>query len=70
MKSLRYESCKADLDLWLKSDVRQEEGVQYFSYLLCYVDDILCIHQSADAMPEWFYKSFLLKVGFGNQTYT
>ena len=40
MKSLGYESCKADPDLWLKPEIRPNDGVKYYSYLLCYVDDI------------------------------
>ena len=65
MESLGYESCKADSDLWLKQEIRPEDGVQYYSYLLYYVDDILCIHHNADAMLEWLHKSFPLKLGFG-----
>ena len=45
MQSLGYQSCKADPDLWLTSEVKPEDGVKHYSYLLCYVDDILCIHQ-------------------------
>ena len=66
MVSLGYESCKTNLDLWLKPEIRPEDGVQYYSYLLCYVDDILCIHQNADAVLEWLHKSLPLKPGFGN----
>ena len=40
MKFLGYESYKADPDLWLKSEVRLEDGVKYYFYLQCYVDDI------------------------------
>ena len=50
MESLGYQSCKADPDFWLKLEIRPEDEVKYYSYLLCYVDDILC--------P-------LLKLGFG-----
>ena len=45
IESLGYQSCKADLDLWLKPEIRPEDGVIYYSYSLCYVDEILCIHQ-------------------------
>ena len=67
MECIGYESCKADLDLWLKPEIRPEDGVQYCSYLLCYVDAILCIHHNADAMLQWLHKSFPLNLGFGNQ---
>ena len=52
MESMGYQSCKADPDLWLKSEIRPEDGVKYYSYILCYVDDILCIHHNADSVLE------------------
>ena len=64
MDSLGNESCKADPDLWLKAEIRKEDGGQYYSYLLCYVDDTLCIHHNADAMLDWLHKSFPLKLRF------
>ena len=66
MESMRYESCKADPQLWLKQEIRPEDGVQYYSYLLCYVADIHCIHHNADAVLKLLHKSFPLKPGFGN----
>ncbi len=39
-----YTSCKADPDLWLKAMTRPEDNVHYYAYILCYADDILCIH--------------------------
>jgi hypothetical protein len=39
-----YTSCKADTDLWLKTMTRPEDNVHYYAYILCYVDNILCIH--------------------------
>ena len=47
MRELGYTSCKADPDLWLKPETRPDDGVRYYSYILCYVDDILCIHHDA-----------------------
>ena len=57
IESIGYGSCKADQDLWLKPEIKPEDEVQFYSYLLCYVDDILCIHYNAE--------SFALKLGFG-----
>jgi hypothetical protein len=28
----------------MKADTRPDDGVLYFSYILIYVDDILCVH--------------------------
>ena len=47
LESLDYQFCKADLDLWMKPKIRPEDGVKYYSYLLCNVDEILCIHHNA-----------------------
>ena len=65
MESLMYESCKADLYLLLKPKIRPEDGIQYYFYLLQYVDDILYIHHNADAMLEYLHKSSPFKPGFG-----
>ena len=65
MESLGYQSCKAHLGSWFTPDTRPEEGVMYYSYVLCYVDDNLCIYHNKDSMLEWLHRSFLLKLGFG-----
>ncbi len=44
MLQMGYTSCKADPDLWLKAVTRPEDNVHYYNFILCYVDDTLCIH--------------------------
>ena len=44
MRQMGYTSCKADPNLWLKAVTRPEDNMGYYAYILCYVDDILCIH--------------------------
>ena len=44
MNHLGYKSCMADPDLWYKAEVRLSDGFKYYSYILLYVDDVLCIH--------------------------
>ncbi len=44
MRQMGYTSCKADPDLRWKAVTRPEDNVHYYAYILCYVDDILCIH--------------------------
>jgi hypothetical protein len=44
MHQMGYTSCKADPDLWLEAVTRPEDNVQYYASILCYVDNILCIH--------------------------
>jgi len=44
MRQMGYTSCKADPDLWYKAETRPSDNFRYYSYILCYVDDILCVH--------------------------
>jgi hypothetical protein len=44
MANLGWTSCRADQDLWMKSETRSDDGVQYCAYILIYVDGILCVH--------------------------
>jgi hypothetical protein len=44
MHQMGYTSCKADPNLLLKAETRPDDNVYYYAYILCYVDDILCIH--------------------------
>ncbi len=44
MRQMGYTSCKTDPDLWPKAVTRPDDNVHYYAYILCYVDDILCIH--------------------------
>ena len=43
MSGIVYKPCLADPDLWIKPEVR-DDRVEYYSYILCYVDDILVVH--------------------------
>ena len=65
MEFLRYQSCKVDLDLWFNPEIKPEDGVKYYSYIFCYIDDILCIHHNEGSMLEWLHRYFPLKLGFG-----
>ena len=51
MQELGYELCKVDPDLWMKLERRPEDGFKYYSYILCYMHDILCIHH--DKLNEY-----------------
>jgi hypothetical protein len=41
-----YTSCKADPNLWYKAETRPTDNCRYYAYILCYVDDILCMHHN------------------------
>ena len=47
MSELGYHPCLADPDLWIKAETRPDDGVEYYSYILCYVDDILVLHHDS-----------------------
>ena len=44
MRQMGYTFCKANPDLWLKAETRPDDNFKYYSYILCYIDDILVIH--------------------------
>eukprot|EP00804_Cyclotella_cryptica_P020326 CCRYP_014066-RA/>CCRYP_014066-RA protein AED:0.16 eAED:0.16 QI:0/0/0/1/1/1/3/0/747 len=45
MREMGYVSCPADPDLWLKEQT-DRKGRKYYSYILCYVDDLLVVHHN------------------------
>ncbi len=47
MHQMGYTSCKADPDLWYKAETRPADNFRYYAYILCYVDDILCVHHDS-----------------------
>ena len=60
MSGLVYKLCLADPDFWLKPEVR-ENGVKCYSYILCYVDDILVFHHDAKPALDRIYQIMKLK---------
>ena len=44
MRQIVYMSCKEDPDLWYKAETRPDDNFRYYAYILCYADDILCVH--------------------------
>jgi hypothetical protein len=46
MCQMGYTSCKADPNLWYKAETRPADNFRYYAYILCYVDDILCVHHN------------------------
>ncbi len=59
-----YTSCKADPDLWLKAVTRPNDNVHYYAYILCYVDDILCIHNDPMSVMNEINGYLLLKPSY------
>ena len=61
MSDLGYHPCLADPDLWIKAEIRPDDGVEYYSYILCYVDDILVIHHDSMSVLNKIDKFMKLK---------
>ena len=64
MRHMGYKSCMTNPDLWLKPEVRRSDGFEYCSYILCYVDAILCIHHDSMAILNNPDKYFKLNPGY------
>ncbi len=60
MRELGYTPCRADPDLWLKEQTAKE-GKTYYSYILCYVDDLLVIHHDPKKVMDRINGYFPLK---------
>ena len=45
MDALGYKPCLTDPDICLKA--KNQDGIDYYSYILCYVDYIMVIHHYA-----------------------
>ena len=63
MRTIGYKPCQADPDLWMKACVRPEDGFQYYSYVLIYVDDCLAIHHDAVGVLTELDYYFKMKPG-------
>lgn len=62
MKMMKYESCPADPDLWMRL-AKKDDGTEYYEYMLLYVDDALAIGEHPKEMLEELNTYFKLKPG-------
>jgi len=60
IQAIGYTICKDDNDLWMKPEIGPD-GDEYYSYILCYVDDVLVVHHGAMTTPMKVDKYFKLK---------
>ena len=51
--------CLAEPDLWLKA--HNQDGIDYYSYILCYVDDIMVIHHDVRPILDRIDKFMKIK---------
>ena len=61
MKLLKFKSCLADPDVWMRPAMKAD-GSLYYEYILLYTDDALCISENAEkVLREELGKYFTLK---------
>jgi hypothetical protein len=60
LHDLSYLPSQADPDVWMKPAVK-ENGFKYWSYILVYVDDVLCIDHNPAITMNGISKAFTIK---------
>ena len=55
-----YTSTLADPDVWYKAATKAN-GEEYYSYILIYVDDVLCIHEHPQTIMEMIQSQYPVK---------
>ena len=63
MRTVGFEPCKADPDLWFRPAMQPDDGFKYYDYVLLYVDDCLAISHNAIIVLEQLDKYFQMKPG-------
>jgi hypothetical protein len=61
MRQLGYQSCLADQDLWFRPETRPDDGFEYYTYVLLYVDDILAVSHDGMAVLDQIDRFFPMK---------
>ena len=63
MTFLRYKSCPADPDIWIK-EAQKDDGTKYWQFILLYVDNVLVVsYQPAHVILNDIGKYFVIKKG-------
>jgi hypothetical protein len=57
---LSYKPTRADPDVWIRPAVKLD-GFKYYEYILCYVDDVLCISDNPMETMKGIQRVFKLK---------
>lgn len=60
LHDIGYRSCLADPDVWMRPAMKPN-GFKYWEYILCYVDDILCISHDPHKTMKLIQSKFKLK---------
>jgi len=60
LEDLNFHSSEANPDVWMKAAVKPD-GEEYYEYIICYVDNILCLSVNAKDVMESLVKKFKFK---------
>ena len=60
LSDLGYKPSYADQDVWMRPAVKSD-GTKYYEYVLCYVDDVLCISANPAITMNGIRRDFKLK---------
>jgi hypothetical protein len=63
MRQLGCNICRADQDLWIKSEMGPDDGFLYWSCILVYVDDTMCVHHDPVTPLAKLEEYFKMKEG-------
>ena len=62
LASLNYTPSYADPDIWMRPAIKSD-GFHYWEYVLCYVDDVLCVGDNPSATMKEIQRDFKSKHG-------
>jgi hypothetical protein len=62
LRDAGYKNCTADPDVWMKPGCKPT-GEKVWLYVLCYVDDILCIDVNPQKVMDYLQTRYQLKAG-------
>ena len=63
MSHLQFEPCKANADIWMRKDLK-DDGTPYWELVLLYVDDVLCVScNPTEIIQNQIGRYFIVKPG-------
>ena len=60
LPDISFKPTKADLDVWICPAIKPD-GMEYYEYIMCYVNDILSISHDAQTILQSLQGQFKLK---------
>ena len=60
LHEIGFQPSMADPDVWMRPAIK-DNGFKYWEYILCYVDDVLCIHEDPSIALKQIARKFKLK---------